>query len=198
MRKYKQIIMAIIIAAALVTLSWFAGSSRKDIDTIEVVSISADIRAGTRIEAEYLDYIEITDASYRETYFQDIQEVLGQWLLFDLKQGEILTRNRLDVKAAGIDYPGSAPGRRLMTVRLSPAEANGFWLAEGNRVDLYLVPRNTGETETRKIPDLEIVRLIKPASSPEQLICLDISRKQADFLADYMERCTVRVAVINE
>lgn len=198
MRKYKQVIMAVLIAAVLVTLSWFAGSSGKKPETVRVLTAAADIMAGTVIEEEHLSFLEIPAAGISDIYCRDMRDAIGMWAETGFRQGEILTRHRLVTETTGLKYPGSAPGRRLMTVRLNAADANGYWLAEGNLIDLYLVPRGMSEYSAAKFSGLKIIRIIGNTTGSDQLICLDLSLEQADFLAERIDSCSIRISVINE
>lgn len=197
MRKYKQIIIAIVISAALVILAWIGGSNNKA-TTVEVICAAADIEAGTIIGEQQLSAISVEKDDISGSFFLIGTDIIGSQAISDIKADEIITTDRISSEAAGIDYPGGNEDRRLMTVSLPPDAANGYWLAEGNIIDLYLVPRSATEKVLHKLPGLEIVKIISNSSSSGQLLCLDLSCDQADFLAENLSSCNVRAAVINE
>jgi len=209
MRRNKQLLLTILITAALIGLAWFAGKSRFSEKMQNVVAVIHDIPAGSQISLDQLSLVEIPEKAAAQCFSTDLAEVAGRWTAVDLQAGEIISRKRLTVSAAGLQYPDPGPGRRLMTLSLNPADANGFWLSAGNHVDLYLIPRNRESiAETQVMENIRIMSILN--SNPENasglqgsfsgdcLICLDLNSEQARLLSSSPGIYDIRLSAINE
>lgn len=211
MRKSRQILLTILITGALLALAWTAGSVRNVTKMTAAVKVNCDINAGTRITADQLTVIQLPADSLADCYFADPAEAIGLWTSVELHSGELVSSRQLTVRATGLQYSDPGPGRRLLTIKLEPSDANGFWLAAGSQIDIYLIPRNR-ET-LADIQTLENVRVMavlesgtgepiasnitKPASG-DKLICLDLNSDQARLLSSAPGVFDIRLAVINE
>jgi Flp pilus assembly protein CpaB len=207
MRKNKQIILTILITLALVCLAWSAGLGQTREKTAFFVVASQEIAAGSQIQAGQLTLLELPARIASESYMSDISLVAGQWTAVRLQPGEWISRNNLFQKASGISYPDAGPGRRLMTISLDPAEANGYWLAAGNRVDLYLVPRS--RDSGLGIQVMENIRIMEVLhgdtdkggvvnASSKTLLCLDLNTQQVNQIYDSFGMYDLHLAIINE
>ena len=197
MRKSKQIILAIILTAALIGVSWYAGRGRVKTPVATVLVTRHAIQAGTRLSAEDISTITIAKDLMIDAYLTDPLQAEGFWTSIDLSSGELLNRTRLTAEPAGLTYPDVAPGRRLMTIELAASDANGFWLTSGSLVDLFLIPKNNeiqgGISVLEKIrivalldgeagtPALATQDRVRNPASP--LLCLDLSPEQAELIA---------------
>lgn len=209
MRKNRQLLLTILITIALIGLAWFAGQSRFSVKMRSVVMVRNDIPAGSQIAMDQLALVEIPENAAAECFLTDLSEAAGQWTAVDLQAGEIISRKRLTVSASGLQYPDPAPGRRLLTLNLNPADANGYWLAAGNRVDLYLVPRNRENiADIQVMENIRIMSVISGGSeekggirsnlSSDCLICLDLNCDQARLLSSAPGIYDIRLSAINE
>lgn len=206
MRHSIQVTLTIILTLVLVGLAWFAGRSRTQTRTRPVVLVRQSVSAGSRLELSDLSVIELPADQVQAEWVNDLHAAAGMWTAADLDQGEILLRDKLTDQSNGIVYPGSGPGRRLMTIRVDAAAANGFWLAEGSRVDIHLVPGSAADQEIKVIRNIRILRILdgsssgaalaKPGSDP--LLCLDLSAEQAVMLAAAESRYALKLSVVNE
>ena len=167
------------------------------------------VAAGTKLTAADLQTITIAADLMIEGYLSDPGLADGQWTPVDLSAGEILNQSRLTDMPAGLVYPDVEPGRRLMTIELSPADANGFWLTSGSRVDLYLIPRSRDQANGMVILEkVKIIALLNGSSGPSDplmqgqsgssalLLCLDLSSEQAELIAQSTGIYDIKLAAI--
>jgi Flp pilus assembly protein CpaB len=206
MRRTKQILLTLLLTAALSGLSWYAGRGQTRTDTAPVVIMNHPVEAGHCLSESDLDVIMLPENRILSGYVKTCREAVGKWVNVDLSAGELLHEERMDSQPAGIQYPGVAPGRRLMTIRLDPADANGFWLSDGSRVDLYLIPRSSSDSHTSTmIHNVHILKVFRDPqlknstsqwSSEDDLLCLDLSPEQAFQLAKAGTQYNIKVSVI--
>jgi Flp pilus assembly protein CpaB len=207
MRKSRQIILTILITLALVSLAWSAGLGKTREKTEVYVIAKEAILAGSQIRTEQLKTIELPALASDDCYMTDLKEAEGMWTNADIQEGELVGRHRLCQKATGIQYPDAGAGRRLLTISLDPADANGFWLAAGNRVDLILVPRSRENGLTVRIMDgIRIMAVLNEdadgggmaAAQNKPLLCLDLDAQQVTTLCDSFGLYDLHLSVINE
>ncbi|MEA4888784.1 MAG: SAF domain-containing protein [Clostridiaceae bacterium] len=209
MRKSRQVLLAILITLSLAGITWLAGRHKADIQYVQVVTAKRDIAAGTQIKAEDLAYIQLPAELFVEQYIRNVDQAVGLWTAGFLNQGELLNSSRLGTYAAGLQYPDAAIGRRLLTIELEPAAANGFWLAAGSLVDLYLVPLSRdNSTDIQVMERVRIMSVLGETSNPDgsvlqdtagnPLICLDLSSEQARLIASSSGFYEIKLAAINE
>jgi pilus assembly protein CpaB len=211
MRRTKQIILTILITLVLLALVWSAQASGSPPKTINVVAAKRDVPAGTLLTADQLMIVQLPEALNSNAYLTDIAEAAGQWTSAPFSGGELLSRQRLTLSAAGIVYPDAGPGRRLLTIDLEPSDAVGFWLAAGSLVDLYLIPRNRESgAEIQILEKVRVMAIISPVtSSPiagtqvsdgnaDGLICLDLNHEQARIIISSRGLYDITLSAINE
>lgn len=203
MRQSKQIILTLLLTVVLVSLSWFAGQSHGQIKTTPVVVMKQDVKAGTQLEEAMMSVMEAPASFVSDGWMTQIQDANGKIARTDLQSGEILHEKRLTDEAVGFIFPGSGPGKRMMTIHLDAPAANGFWLAEGNRVDIHLIPRSGTGSETQILENIKILKILDDDNSTfsadrEPLLCLDLTCDQAALLAEAEAYCVIKLAVVNE
>jgi Flp pilus assembly protein CpaB len=207
MRKNKQVILTILITLALVSVAWSAGLGRDRVITAHYVVAGEAILAGSQIRLDQLDVAELPVKVAGDCYARDPGEVAGKWTNSDLQKGELISSHRLFQKAAGIQYPDAGQDRRLLTISLDPAEANGFWLAAGNLVDLILVPKSRENgLQIQVMERISILAVLNGDSSEgglakvqsKTLLCLDLDTSQVMMLCNSYGLYDIHLAVINE
>ncbi len=209
MRKTKQVILAMILTVSLCGLAWIAGSGKSKVQMINAVIAKKTIPAGSQIAIEELDLILLPASAVADFYLSDINQAIGQWTSVSLSAGELINSKWLSQSASGLRYPDPGPGRRLLTIDLDPADANGYWLAAGNCVDLYLIPKN--RTEATDLQILENIRImavlngsqksegnIATSNNSRQMLCLDLNVEQARFISGASGLYDIRLSAINE
>lgn len=208
MRKYRQSLLAALLALALLGLTYWAGQGRQVIRKVNVVALAQDVPAGTCLKPEHLTVIELSENPALDIYIKSQDQAVGSWTNTGLKAGELLLATRLNSTSSGVSYPNPQSGHRLMTLELKAGDANGFFLAAGNRVDLHLVPRQLSAAAPDIIRNVPVVALLGADGQPLEmpvdnlqdtaLLCLDLELAQASRLAVAISHDDVRVAAVNE
>ncbi|MDW7655566.1 MAG: Flp pilus assembly protein CpaB [Bacillota bacterium] len=207
MRHSKQVTLTIVLTVVLVGLAWYAGRSRDKIQTTPVVVVLREIEAGSQLDSSDLGIVEVPAKLVRADWVTDAQMAIGLICTTDLSEGEILLGNRITGQSAGLLYPGTEPGRRLMTIRLDAAAANGYWLAEGSLVDIYLVPSSPTDQEIQMLAGVRILKIMGQAESTgfsyesqgsDLLICLDLSPEEAILLAAAETWYSLKIAAVSD
>lgn len=209
MQRTKQILLTLAATVILAGLSWLAGASRPQVEWTSVAVARRDIPAGASLAAEDVTTVRIPAESVHSEWLMDPEAAVGLWTPTGLAEGEILHTRRLNDQPEGIQYPGPGPGRRMMTLRLDRASANGYWLAAGCRVDLHLVPRGAVNEPVQVLKNIAVLRVLDGSAqgssavlaSPQGgdlLLCLDLSAAEAALLAYADIHYSIRLAVVNE
>lgn len=209
MRKNQQILLSLLLTLLLVGLAYWAGQGKPAPPPVTVVRLREAVASGTRLTAEQLELVTLPASEVLTGYVQALDQAIDRWTAMPLAQGSLLLPDQLTAAAAGVIYDQPAPGRRLMSVELRPGDANGLFLAPGNRVDLHLVPKAVRpDLVPAMIPDIRVVAVLDATGQPLQnlngrpnstaLLCLDLDLQQASQLAEALSRSFIRVAVRNE
>ncbi len=211
MRKGKQIILTILISCALLALTWAVSSNRSTAKMIEIVVASRDIPAGSMLAADQLEMVKVQESDWAARYYTSISQAVGLWTAADIPNGEMISRSRMESIATGLQYPKPGPGRRLLTLDMDPADANGFWLSAGSLVDLYLIPKNrVSATDIQILENIRIMAVLQGDSSQKVsgvmvasptksgLVCLDLNNEQARLIIGSLGLYEIRLTVINE
>ena len=209
MRKNQQILFSLLLTLLLVGLAFWAGQGKQPPPPMTVVRLREAVASGTQLTDQQLELVSLPASEALTGHVQSLQQATGSWTTMPLAQGSLLLPEQLTAVAAGVIYDAPAPGRRLMSVELRPGDANGLFLAPGNRVDLHLVPKAVRpDLLTALIPDIRVVAVLDATGQPLKnlngrpnstaLLCLDLDTQQASQLAEALSRSFIRVAVRNE
>lgn len=209
MRRSRQIILTVVLTVTLIGVAWYAGRGRLKTPVTTILVTKHAVVAGSQLTAADLKTVTIAADLLIEGYLSDPGLADGKWTPVDLSAGEILNQSRLTQMPSGLVYPDVEPGRRLMTIELPPADANGFWLTSGSRVDLYLIPRSSDQANGMVILEkIKIIALLNGSAGPSDplmqgqsgssapLICLDLSPDQAELIAQCSGLYDIKLAVI--
>ncbi len=202
MRRSIQIILTILLTVTLLGLAWYAGSRKQETALGQVVILVDPLKSGDIIQAEDLALIELPASQIQPDWLAAPEAAVGLATLTDLAAGEILHRARLGQARSGVSY-NTAPGRRLMTIQPDAASANGYWLADGSIIDVYLVPRSNVEQEILVLREIRVLKVLggaddnlqQPAAIP--LLCLDLTKEQALLLARADNWYTLKLAAVS-
>jgi len=207
MRHSKQVALTIVLTVVLVGLAWYAGRSRDRIKTAPAVVVMNEIEPGRQLVLSDLGVVEMPAQLIRAGWVTDIHAVVGFFSTTSLSEGEILLSNRLTDEIAGSVYPGTKPGRRIMTIRLEAAAANGYWLKDGSLIDIHIIPRSPTDQAIQVLTGVRILKIMDKADSAgvsygaqgsEPLICLDLSPEEASALAAAETWHTLKIAAISD
>ncbi len=209
MRRRKQLMISIMIVLLLTAIAWMAGGSQQQ-KTQKVLAAADYLPAGTQLTSKQLIWVDLPTHLTSEDHCYDLSDVESLWLLQPLYSGELLRQERLGEQPGGLIYPNAGQGRRLMTIKLQPEQANGFWLTTGNKVDLFVIPKNSSlSSEIIQMNSIEVVSVmghqnLAPAKNnhdyirSDALVCLDLSTEQAEVLSALIDSSHIRLTVINE
>ncbi|MBP1757430.1 MAG: Chaperone for flagella basal body P-ring formation [Firmicutes bacterium] len=208
MRKHHQNLLAILLTLILLGFSYWAGRGQPAVRQVPVVVLAQNVPAGTILQPDHLTIVEIEDHPALTGYLHSPEQAIGQWSGSELKAGELLPASRVSATPCGVKYANPRPGHRLMTIELRSGEANGFYLAAGNLIDIHMVPKQPAGAMTETFHRVPIVALIgtdgQPLTVPLEsqnataLLCLDLDQVQAVRLAEAQSRDDIRVSVVNE
>lgn len=209
MRRYRQAILSVLITLLLLSLVWLTNRDNPTVMTRPIIRMTRTVSAGAAISAADISVITLPDDPALVDYASDPAAVIGQAAQDTLAAGELLSSAHIGPQAKGLVYPQAGPGRRIMSLKLTPEDANGYWLAAGNRVDLYVVPQGPADTiPAQVVRDIRVMALLNQdgtalaglAGSVTQtaLICLDVSDEEAVILATAESQADIKIVVINE
>jgi len=215
MNRKKQVILALAAAVLLVALALTAGLRDSGESMVQVLTTRNRITAGSALKADDLVLVDLPSRLMISSYLMDPKAVIGQSVDRDLQQGQLIDRSWLHEDPNGIAYPDARPDGRLYSLRLQPEQANGFWIATGNRVDIHLIPKGEAiEGLPDLLPGIRILSLIGsgknedsgaaasvlpgPSSSGSALVCLDVNTAQARVLAQAETRYVIKLVPLNE
>lgn len=216
MTRKKQLILAMLLAVLLVGLALTAGISRPREAVTAIVSLRRAVKAGTVLGLDDLTLVSLPDRLVDSAYLRLMTDAVGRAPIHDLSAGQLVLRGWLRERPDGVAYPDAAAGSRLYTLNLRPEQANGFWLAAGNRVDVHLIPRGDGLSRNvsamlpEMLPGVRIAALIggsEPSGSSVlasgqstglPLVCLAVSAAEARILALAEPSYLIKLVPLNE
>ncbi|MHB8964330.1 MAG: SAF domain-containing protein, partial [Saccharofermentanales bacterium] len=138
MKKNRQILLTCIISIFSLLILYFALSTYNSTEEYTVYLLTTDVYAGSAITSEMLRATMISKDVALPNAVLNTGELTGKVLMRSLKSGDILSVNDLGSQLSGIEYTGLTDGMELYSVSLRPENANGWWLYEGNRINLYV------------------------------------------------------------
>lgn len=215
MNRKKQFVLALAAATLLVALALLAGLRDSSEPIVQVITAKKRISAGSTLKASDLALVDLPGRLMIPSYLSDPQAAIGRSVDHDLQQGQMIDRSWLHEAPNGIAYPDARPDGRIYSLRLQPEQANGFWIAAGNRVDIHLIPKGEViEGLPDLLPGIRILSLIGtgkddgssaaasvlpgPSASGSALVCLDVNTAQAHVLAQAETRYVIKLVPVNE
>lgn len=208
MTRRRQVLVALLAAAALLSVSYLALRPAAAASGVEVPVCAEDVPAGTRIEAAMLTTVRVPEDAIPDGAVREAVAAVGLRTPVLLRKGEMLSESRLSADALGIGHPGAGPGRRIAAVSLSTDEAAGWWLSEGSMVDVHLLfPDDGGGAAHDVLAGIRVAAVMdakgnrigegNEAGAPS-VLCLDVDEAQAARLAEAELGGRIRVTIVNE
>lgn len=105
-----------------------------------VVYASTDVKAGEIIKEEMLKEKETEISNIHEHSFQEKEDIIGKIARTDLFKGEMILAERLYDQGEAEEILALNKNSRLFTVEFKGDQVNGWWLKEGQYVDIIFVP----------------------------------------------------------
>lgn len=211
MKKRNQLIWTCVISIAILLILYlFLNQQDRSGDT-EIFLLNKNLKAGSVIASDMIRGVKISRNTILPNACKSKEEIVGMFTLTDLKKDEILSVEDISIEKNGLSYQNLNEGNVLYTLALKPEDANGWWLAKGNIVDLLLLkpaglkPVSATVEESGIIIDvIESVRIarimdetgvpIDTGEKPAKLICLELSMEQAK--AVFETESTKRIKIV--
>jgi hypothetical protein len=204
MKKKKQLLLTCVISV-LVLLSVFYFLSRTTEDkAYNVFLLNQDVLSGCKIEKAMVYSLPIPEKSLLPEACRTLDEIIGKYCNRDMKNGALISMNDLTLLQNGIIYPSVKSGNVLYSLALESDDANGWWMAKGNLVLIYIYDANlltydemnsqtadTGKASVTIMESVRIIRLLDENGSEvttqgvkPAMACLEVSKEQAQVLFD--------------
>ena len=205
MKKKKQIFLTCIISILIFVIIFYFLSQFAKEKTYKVFLLKQDLAAGNPLEQSMISIIEIPQSSVLPQSCKKFDEFLGKNIVNDMKAGELLSINDIQVEENGIKYPQLSEGMVLYTLTVDPDDVNGWWIAKGNDVVLLIYNPiiekesfvNSSmqeamivlENSIQTIDSVKIIRImdekgkeVLPDGNEPKIICLEVTKEQAEIL----------------
>ena len=114
----------------------------------KVVFADINIKAGVIIKEEMLAEKEIATSNIHEQSFKDKREIIGKKSKSEFFKGEMILKGRLYDKEDSEDIQVLDKENRLFTVEFKGDQVNGWWLKEGQYVDIIYIPSEKAQKDT--------------------------------------------------
>ena len=104
------------------------------------VYAGTDIKAGEIIKEEMLEEKETGISSIHEQAFMSKEDIIGKKAKTQIFRGEMILKGRLEGGTESDEIKVLDKNNRLFTVEFKGDQANGWWLKEGQYVDIIFIP----------------------------------------------------------
>lgn len=191
MKKKNLLILTSGISIIIFILLFYFLSQSSKMKEYKVYLISRDIGAGEKIEKTMLSPISIPQNCVLPQVCKNADEIIGRFALNNMKKGDLLSYRDLSLLQNGIIYPSLHNGKILYTLSLKAEDANGWWIAKGNIVQLYVYENelNNVDQPIEIIEASRIVRIMDETGTEinqeykqPRMVCLEVSALEAQIL----------------
>ena len=157
--------------------AWFYSTSTS---TTSYVVLRQDVSRGAVITRDQLTTYELNaDVPVRGVAAAELQSIIGELALVDLKVGTVITRDQLASKAR------IPQGYGLVGLDLSPGQFPSLSLRPGDRVRIVLMPEGIVDLTPGSVPvideDVEVVEVVEDAGA-SRFITLALPEELADLV----------------
>ncbi len=218
MKKNKQILWTCVISIVVLCMIYFFLSTRTG-EARTVYLMAEDAEAGSLLDPEKLLPVTVRTDVILPNAVSEAGMAAGKTLLRDMKKGDILAAHDVGDPLTGILYPDLADGMELYSLSVKPEEANGWWLYEGNRINLYLIlpeelQSGPDSEESELLPDacgsamrmggVRIMRILSGSGGPvsagdsDRILCLELKTDQIGILEKTEKGGIIRISACNE
>lgn len=196
MKKRNQLIWTCGISITILLTLYVLLNQKNKGSEIEIFLLNKNLKAGSIIASDMIRSIKIPGETILPNVCKSEEEIIGMFTLTDIRKDEILSVQDISIEQNGLTYQSLNEGNVLYTLALKPEDANGWWLAQGNIVDLLLLKQAGFKPDTATVEQsgiiidvIESVRIarimdetgvpIGTGEKPAKLICLELTMEQA-------------------
>jgi Flp pilus assembly protein CpaB len=211
MKKRNQLIWTCGVSIMILLTLYVLLHQQKKSDDIEIFLLNKNLSAGSIIASDMIRSVKIPKETILPNACKSREEIIGMFALTDMKKDGILSAEDIAIEQNGVSYKNLKEGDVLYTLALKPEDANGWWLAKGNIVDLLLLNQSgyKAESETADEPGvfidvIESVRILRimdetgeqidTGEKPARLVCLELTMEQAK--AVFKTENTKRIKIV--
>jgi hypothetical protein len=141
MKRIRLAAAALILAAALLSVEVIIVRSASRYEPeVSVVYAKAEIPQGSKITPEMLEGRKVSVRLIHRKAFRHLEDVVGKWASAHIEAGEMILGSRLCEEMNTEKIEVKDKKNRLFTVEFKNDQANGWWLAEDQYVDIIFIP----------------------------------------------------------
>ena len=164
MTKIKFLVVTMLIAVVLLAVEIVIVRSVSRYEPeIDVVYAKVKIPENTVIQPDMLQVRKVGIGVAHRQSMRDMGEVSGRIAKADIEEGEMILASRLDEENRMKEIRVKDMNNRLFTVEFKGDQANGWWLAADQYVDIIFVPgervRSSGGGDSAAIQRLRNIRI---------------------------------------
>ncbi|MHB1452489.1 MAG: SAF domain-containing protein [Saccharofermentanales bacterium] len=221
MKKNRQILLTCIISIIILICVYFALTAHGSGEEKIVYMLKTDISAGTVIESGMLFSAMISKDVPLPNSISSIEDMDNKIVVRNMKSGDILSVDDLGNPVEGVIYPELEEGMELYSISVKPENANGWWLYEENRINLYIylpevIGYNAQESLDSKIlkkpgdsvtvyENIRIMKILNENGEPaalgdknSRIICMELDSEQVKVLVAAEKGGIVRLSARNK
>lgn len=204
MKKKTQLLLTCAISILFFVLLFYLFSATAREKTYSIFLLNEDAQSGCMLVREMVRSVKIPESCALQGVCTDISEMEGKYLANDMEAGALLLIGDLLESRNGIAYPLASQDNVAYTLALEADNANGWWIAQGNEVSLYLYDdikrkenyedpltsqESVNESPVQIIGPVRIIRImtetgeeIQQDGSIPDMVCLELTKEQARIL----------------
>ncbi|HOJ11391.1 MAG TPA: SAF domain-containing protein [Clostridiales bacterium] len=149
MKRVNILILTIILVVILLIIEVIIVRSAAEYEPkVNAVFAAVDILAGEIIKDEMLEKREISISLVHQKSFKTKDEIIGKKAKNDMEKGEMILAGRIYTDGEIDEIQVLDSKNRLFTVEFKGDQVNGWWLKEGQYVDIIFIPSERIQKES--------------------------------------------------
>lgn len=162
MRKINSILITIVITSVLLIIEiiLIKGATKYEPKT-SIIYANVDIPEGIIVEANMLEERSVNSNAVSRQSIKNMDDIVGKRARIEIDQGEMILDSKL-INADQIeDIKVLDKESRLFSVEFKPDQVNGWWIKEGQFVDIIFIPHDESRSSPQKrINNIRVAALI--------------------------------------
>lgn len=141
MRKINTILITIVITIILlvVEIVLVRGATKYE-PKVSIIYSSIKIPEGTIIEANMLEERSVSINAASRQSVNDANKIIGKRTKIEIEQGEMMLDGKLTDADEVNEIEVMDEDSRLFSIEFKPDQVNGWWIKEGQYVDIIFIP----------------------------------------------------------